>query len=58
MFEKIVYISDHGAHVKVNDVRVNMINQHLIFTDGPRQIVSEVEYVHDDIIDITNCFFV
>ena len=51
MFEKIVYISDHGAHVKVNDVRVNMINQHLIFTDGPRQIVSEVEYVHDDIIE-------
>ncbi|MBR3660601.1 MAG: DUF87 domain-containing protein [Bacilli bacterium] len=51
MFEKIVYISDHGAHVKVNDVRVNMINQHLIFTDGLRQIVAEVEYVHDDIIE-------
>ena len=51
MFEKIVYISDHGAHVKVNDLRVNMINQHLVFVDGDREIVGEVEYVHDDIIE-------
>ena len=51
MFEKIVYISDHGAHVKVNDTRTNMINQHLVFVDGQRQIVGEVEYVHDDIIE-------
>jgi len=51
MFEKIVYISDYGAHVKVNDLKVNMINQHLVFVDGNRQIVGEVEYVHDDIIE-------
>ena len=51
MFEKIVYISDHGAHVKVSDLRVNMINQHLVFVDGDREIVGEVEYVHDDIIE-------
>lgn len=51
MFEKIVYISDHGAHVKVNDTRVNMINQHLVFTDSDKQVVGEVEYVHDDIIE-------
>ena len=51
MFEKIIYISDHGAHVKVNDLRINMINQHLVFIDGNRQIVAEVEYVHDDIIE-------
>ena len=51
MFEKIVYISDHGAHVKVNDTRTNMINQHLVFVDGNKQFVGEVEYVHDDIIE-------
>lgn len=51
MFEKIVYISDHGAHVKVNDIKTNMINQHLVFVDGNRQVVGEVEYVHDDIIE-------
>ena len=34
MFEKIVYISDHGAHVKVNgEIRTNLINQHLVFID-------------------------
>ena len=51
MFDRITYISDHGAHVKVTDTRVNMINQHLVFIDGNRQIVGEVEYVHDDIIE-------
>ena len=51
MFEKIVYISDHGAHVKVTDTRINMINQHLVFVDGAKQFVGEVEYVHDDIIE-------
>ena len=53
MFERIVYISDHGAHVKVKEgsIRTNMINQHLVFVDNNRQIVSEVEYVHDNIIE-------
>ena len=53
MFEGIVYISDHGAHVKVKEgsIRTNMINQHLVFVDNNRQIVSEVEYVHDNIIE-------
>ncbi len=52
MFEKIVYISDHGAHVKINDTTVNMINQHLVFTDNLHEIVGEVEYVHDDILEV------
>ena len=53
MFERIVYISDHGAHVKVREgsIRTNMINQHLVFVDNNKQIVSEVEYVHDNIIE-------
>ena len=34
MFDKIVYISDHGAHVKVNgEIKTNLINQHLVFVD-------------------------
>ncbi len=53
MFDRIVYISDHGAHVKVNGtLQTNLINQHLVFVDeAGRQVVSEVEYVHDDIIE-------
>ena len=53
MFEGIVYISDHGAHVKVKEgsIRTNMINQHLVFVDNNKQIVSEVEYVHNNIIE-------
>ena len=52
MFEKIVYISDHGAHVKVTGgIQTNLINQHLVFVDNDRQVVGEVEYVHDDIIE-------
>ncbi len=53
MFESIVYISDHGAHVKVREgsIKTNMINQHLVFVDNNKQIVSEVEYVHDNIIE-------
>ena len=52
MFEKIVYISDHGAHIKVGgEIQTNLINQHLVFVDGERQVVSEVEYVHDDIVE-------
>ena len=53
MFEGISYISDHGAHVKVKtgSIKTNMINQHLVFVDNNRQIVSEIEYVHDDIIE-------
>ncbi len=53
MFDKIVYVSDHGAHVKVNgEIKTNLINQHLVFVDeSNRQVVSEVEYVHDDIVE-------
>ena len=52
MFEKIVYISDHGAHVKINDTTVNMINQHLVFMDNVHEIVGEVEYIRDDILEV------
>ena len=31
MFEKIVYISDHGAHIKVGeDIKTNLLDQHLV----------------------------
>ena len=53
MFESISYISDYGAHVKVKigSIKTNMINQHLVFVDNNRQVVAEVEYVHDDTIE-------
>lgn len=54
MFLKIVYISDHGAHIKVNSdsINTNLINQHLAFIDQERIVVGEIEYVHDDIVEV------
>lgn len=53
MFEKIVYISDHGAHIQVaaNSVQTNLINQHLVFMDNDRVVVGEVEYVRENIVE-------
>ena len=51
MFQEIVYISDHGAHIKVSDLKTNMMNQHLVFVEGEKQVVGEIEYVHDNIIE-------
>lgn len=52
MFEKIVFISDHGAKIKVsNSLNTELINQHLMFESPNRQVVGEVEYVHEDILE-------
>lgn len=53
MFNQIVYISNHGAHIKVSGgIKTNLINEHLLFISEKRQIVGEIEYVHDDIIEV------
>ena len=41
MFERIVYISDHSANVKLVDgfnVTVNLMNLHIVFEDSNKKI--------------------
>ena len=55
MFGKIVYISDSIAHIKIpNGTPVNMdlMNMHIIFEDGERRVLGEVEDVSEDIIKV------
>ena len=43
MFERIVYISDHSANVKLVDgynVTMNLMNLHIIFEDNMKKILG------------------
>ncbi len=55
MFGKIVYISDSVAHISIpNGTPVNMdlMNMHIIFQDGERRVLGEVEDVSESIIKV------
>ena len=55
MFGKIVYISDSIAHISIpNGTPVNMdlMNMHVIFEDGERRVLGEVEDVSESIIKV------
>ncbi len=55
MFGKIVYISDSVAHINIpNGTPVNMdlMNMHIVFEDGERRVLGEVEDVSDSIIKV------
>ena len=55
MFGKIVYISDSIAHIKIPDgtpVNMDLMNMHIIFEDGERRVLGEVEDVSEDIIKV------
>ena len=45
MFGKIIYISNSGATIEVNENTQlsNLMNLHVVFEDGNRRILSEVE---------------
>ena len=46
MFEKITYISDDSCTVKLSDnqeITVNLMNLHLVFEDGTKKILAEVD---------------
>ena len=48
MFDKIVYISDRSANIKLKegtDVKINLMNLHLIFEDKDKKILGEVDDV-------------
>ena len=48
MFGKIVYISDSIAHISIPNgtpVGMDLMNMHVIFEDGDRKVLGEVEDV-------------
>lgn len=43
MVGKIVYISNTLAHIELESVSSNLMNMHIIFEDGNRKIIGEIE---------------
>ena len=55
MFGKIVYISDSIAHINIPEgtpVSMDLLNMHVVFEDGARKVLGEVEDVSKDIIKV------
>lgn len=55
MFDKIVYISDKDAHVKIKEgqeVAINLMNMHLIFEDNDKKILGEVDDIDKEIVKV------
>ena len=53
MFDRIVYISDHSANVRLKDadnLAVNLMNLHLIFEDKDKKVLGEVDDLDKDIV--------
>ena len=55
MFEKIVFISDNIAHIKLNNnykLSNDILNQYIIFEDNNRRIVGEIQDISEDIVKV------
>ena len=55
MFDRIVYISDKGASVKLKadaDLTFNLMNLHVIFEDNEKTILGEVDDLDGDLVKI------
>ncbi len=53
MFDRIVYISDHSANIRLKDaanLAVNLMNLHLVFEDKEKKILGEVDDLDKDIV--------
>lgn len=53
MFDRIVYISDRAANIKLKDsenVAINLMNLHLIFEDKDKKVLGEVDDLDGDIV--------
>lgn len=53
MFDRIVYISDHSANIRLkdaNNLAVNLMNLHLIFEDKDKKVLGEVDDLDKDIV--------
>ncbi len=55
MFGKIVYISDSVAHINIPEgtpVNMDLMNMHVVFEDGERRVLGEVEDISKDEIKV------
>ena len=53
MFEKIIYISNEIAKIKVSgELESNIMNMHVIFEDGDRFILGQVQDLDGDIVKV------
>ena len=53
MFDRIVYISDKSADIKLKEgtkLTVNLMNLHLIFEDNDKKVLGEVDDLDKDIV--------
>ena len=53
MFDKIIYISDQGANIKLKEdaeIAINLMNLHLIFEDKDKTILGEVDDLADGVV--------
>ena len=55
MFDRIVYIGDQGAEIKLKDkehLAMNLMNLHLVIEDENKKILAEVDDLQDDIVKV------
>lgn len=55
MFDRIVYISDHSANVKLREdvkLSINLMNMHIIFEDEKKKILGEVDDLDGNLVKI------
>jgi len=53
MFEKIVYISNNTAKIKIfGTLETNVMNMHVIFEDNNRLILGQIEDIDDNIVKV------
>lgn len=53
MFDRIVYISDHSANIRLKDAEnltVNLMNLHLVFEDKDKKVLGEVDDLDKEIV--------
>jgi len=53
MFDRIVYIGDHYANVKLRDkdnLAINLMNLHLVFEDKDKKVLAEVDNLDGDLV--------
>ena len=53
MFDKIIYISDQGANIKLKEdaeLAINLMNLHLIFEDKDKTVLGEVDDLSDGVV--------
>ena len=54
MFEKIIYIDNNTAHVKIaGDLTSNIMNLHVVFEDQARKILGEIQDINGDLATIS-----